>query len=213
MVKNKTGGNKAKKQGRKHASVPQNRNTRFAKEDGEMYAVITKIFGGPNCEAMCNDGKTRMCVIRNKFRGRDKKDNTISNNTWVLVGLRDWEVVANGKLEKCDLLEVYRNNEKEKIINTLNKNELIMPTKIYSNEINKLVQKKLINACANITGGGLINNLIRVIPNNFSAEINLNKIKITKIFKWLKKNNIHDNEMLQTFNCGVGFCIIANKKN
>ena len=94
-----------------------------------------------------------------------------------------------------------------------NKNELIMPTKIYSNEINKLVQKKLINACANITGGGLINNLIRVIPNNFSAEINLNKIKITKIFKWLKKNNIHDNEMLQTFNCGVGFCIIANKKN
>ena len=90
-----------------------------------MYAVITKIFGGPNCEAICNDGKTRMCVIRNKFRGRDKKDNTISNNTWVLVGLRDWEVVANGKLEKCDLLEVYRNNEKEKIINTLNKNELI----------------------------------------------------------------------------------------
>ena len=125
MVKNKTGGNKAKKQGRKHASVPQNRNTRFAKEDGEMYAVITKIFGGPNCEAICNDGKTRMCVIRNKFRGRDKKDNTILNNTWVLVGLRDWEVVGNGKLEKCDLLEVYRNNEKEKIINTLNKNELI----------------------------------------------------------------------------------------
>ena len=52
MVKNKTGGNKAKKQGRKHISVPQNRNTRFAKEDGEMYAVITKIYGGPNCEAI-----------------------------------------------------------------------------------------------------------------------------------------------------------------
>ena len=119
MVKNKTGGNKAKKQGRKHASVPQNRNTRFAKEDGEMYAVITKIFGGPNCEAICNDGKTRMCVIRNKFRGRDKKDNTISNNTWVLVGLRDWEVVANGKLEKCDLLEVYNPSEMDRLKDTV----------------------------------------------------------------------------------------------
>ena len=139
MVKNKTGGNKAKKQGRKHISVPQNRNTRFAKEDGEMYAVITKIHGGPNCEAICNDGITRMCVIRNKFRGRDKKDNTITSNCWVLIGIRDWEVVAKGKLEKCDLLEVYNNTEKEKIINTLNKNELINIINIgeENSEINK----------------------------------------------------------------------------
>ena len=37
--------------------------------------------------------------------------------------------------------------------------------------------------------------------------------KVTKIFKWLKSNNISDNEMLRTFNCGVGFCIIIDKKN
>ena len=41
----------------------------------------------------------------------------------------------------------------------------------------------------------------------------LDKIKTKKIFKWLKKNNIEDNEMLKTFNCGVGFCIIINPKN
>ena len=41
----------------------------------------------------------------------------------------------------------------------------------------------------------------------------MNKIKTKKIFKWLKKNNIEDNEMLQTFNCGVGFCLIINPKN
>ncbi len=140
MVKNKTGGNKAKKQGRKHINVPLNRVTRFAKEQGEMYAVITKIFGGPNCEAKCNDGKTRMCIIRNKFRGRDKKDNTININGWVLIGVRDWEVVSNNKLEKCDLLEVYNLADKEKIINTLSRNELINIINIgeENSEINKI---------------------------------------------------------------------------
>ena len=93
------------------------------------------------------------------------------------------------------------------------KNDLIKPTKIYVKEINKLNKKKLINGCANITGGGLVNNLIRVVPNNLCLNINLSKIKTSKIFKWVKKNNIKDSEMLNTFNCGVGFCLIANKKN
>ena len=93
------------------------------------------------------------------------------------------------------------------------KNELIKPTKIYVNEINRLNKKKLINGCANITGGGLINNLIRIMPQNLCLNINLSKIKILEIFKWLKKNNIQDSEMLNTFNCGVGFCLIANKNN
>ena len=45
------------------------------------------------------------------------------------------------------------------------------------------------------------------------ADIDLDKIKTKKIFKWLKKNNIDDKEMLKTFNCGIGFCIIINPKN
>jgi phosphoribosylaminoimidazole (AIR) synthetase len=80
-------------------------------------------------------------------------------------------------------------------------------------EINNLNKNKLINGCANITGGGLLNNLIRVIPDKLCLNIDLNKIKTTKIFKWIKKNNIKDSEMLATFNCGIGFCLIANKKN
>ena len=93
------------------------------------------------------------------------------------------------------------------------KKELIKPTKIYVMELNKINKKKLINGCANITGGGLLNNLTRVIPNNLSLNINLSKIKIKPIFKWLKKHNIRDKEMLSTFNCGVGFCLITNKRN
>ena len=93
------------------------------------------------------------------------------------------------------------------------KDELIRPTKIYVKEINILNKKKLINGCANITGGGLLNNLTRVMPNDLCLNIDLSKIKTTSIFKWLKKKNIEDSEMLKTFNCGVGFCLIADKKN
>ena len=93
------------------------------------------------------------------------------------------------------------------------KEELTRPTKIYVNELNKINNKKLINGCANITGGGLLDNLIRVIPKTLSININLSKIKTRPIFKWLKKNNIKDSEMIKTFNCGVGFCLIVNKNN
>ncbi len=93
------------------------------------------------------------------------------------------------------------------------KKELLKPTKIYVKEILSLINKKLINGCANITGGGLPDNIKRVIPNNLCAEIDLEKIQPLKIFKWLKKNDVNDFEMLQTFNCGVGFCLIINPKN
>jgi len=93
------------------------------------------------------------------------------------------------------------------------KSELLKPTKIYVNEILNLINKDLIHTCANITGGGLSDNIKRVIPENLVAEINLNQIKTLKIFKWLKKNKISDEEMLKTFNCGVGFCLIVSPKN
>ncbi len=104
---------------------------------------------------------------------------------------------------------VLKNN---KLPNNLKK-EILKPTKIYSNEILKLTKRNLIKAAAHITGGGLIENLLRSIPKNLTLNIDLSKIKIIKIFKWLKKNNISDQEMLRTFNCGVGFCVIAPKKN
>ena len=57
-----------------------------------------------------------------------------------------------------------------------------------------------------------MDNIKRVIPNGLSAEINLNQINTSNIFKWIKKNNINDKEMLKTFNCGVGFCLIIDPK-
>jgi len=102
--------------------------------------------------------------------------------------------------------------KKKKITKELKK-ELLKPTKIYSKEILKLTKKNLINSAAHITGGGIVENIMRSIPNNLNLNLDLSKIKILNIFKWLKKNNISDKEMINTFNCGVGFCVIVSKKN
>ncbi len=93
------------------------------------------------------------------------------------------------------------------------KDELLKPTKIYTREVLKLANKNLINAAAHITGGGLAENLMRSIPEDLSLNLDLSGIRIPKIFKWLKSKNISDQEMLRTFNCGVGFCLIVKKKN
>jgi len=106
--------------------------------------------------------------------------------------------------------------KKEKINlknNQFLKKELLRPTKIYVEEVLNLINNNLINGCANITGGGLADNIKRVIPGGMVADIDLNKVKTKKIFKWLKQKNIDDSEMLKTFNCGVGFCLIVNPKN
>ena len=97
--------------------------------------------------------------------------------------------------------------------NNFLKKELLKPTKIYVKEILKLLDKDLIHGCAHITGGGLPGNLVRIIPQNLCANIYLDKIKIKPIFKWIKSKGVSDFEMLKTFNCGVGFCLIVKKKN
>ena len=102
--------------------------------------------------------------------------------------------------------------KKNKLPNNIKK-EILSPTKIYSDEIMKLTNKNLINAAAHITGGGLIENLLRSVPTNLTLNIDLSKIKVTRIFKWLKRKNISEKEMIRTFNCGIGFCIIVSKKN
>ena len=147
------------------------------------------------------------------------------------VGLVDEKKILNKKnIKKNDLIlavpssGVHSNGyslvryvlKKEKINlknNQFLKKELLRPTKIYVNEVLNLINKNLINGCANITGGGLADNIKRVIPNGMVADIDLNKIKTKKIFKWLKQKNIDDSEMLKTFNCGVGFCLIISPNN
>ncbi len=102
--------------------------------------------------------------------------------------------------------------KKNKIPKNLKK-EILKPTKIYTKEILELSKRGFIKAAAHITGGGLVENLLRSVPNNLSINIDMSKVRVLKIFKWLKSKNITDDEMIQTFNCGIGFCIIVSKKN
>lgn len=114
MVKNSIGGNKAKRQGRKFVGTVSSK-LRVSMEDGEIYAVVTKLLGNAMIDVLCIDGVQRICIIRNKFRGRGKRDNCVAIGTWLLIGKRDWEIVDANKKEKCDLLEVYTLNDVEQL--------------------------------------------------------------------------------------------------
>tara|TARA_B110000285_G_scaffold206527_1_gene245166 strand:+ start:292 stop:1320 length:1029 start_codon:yes stop_codon:yes gene_type:complete len=102
---------------------------------------------------------------------------------------------------------------KDTVITKKLKIELLRPTKIYTKEILNLTKNNLINCAAHITGGGLVNNIARSIPDDLCLNVDLSKIKTKNIFKWIKSKNISDREMLKTFNCGVGFCLIVKKQN
>ena len=146
------------------------------------------------------------------------------------VGLVEKKKILNKKIRNNDLILAVPSNGihsngyslvryllKKKKINLKTskflKDELIRPTKIYVKELSLINEKNLINGCANITGGGLMDNIQRIIPKNLCAEIDLNKIKTLKIFTWLYKMGVSEKEMLKTFNCGVGFCLVTNPRN
>ncbi len=128
----------------------------------------------------------------------------------LILGIPSSGIHSNGYSLVRNVLKKKKINIKK---NIFLKKELIKPTKIYVKEVLSLIEKNLLNGCANITGGGLADNIKRVIPNGLCANIDLDKIKTLKIFNWLKQRNISDKEMLKTFNCGVGFCLIINSKD
>ena len=144
-------------------------------------------------------------VSKNKILNKNK----IKKNNLILA------IPSSGLHSNGFSLVRYLINKKKINIkkNKFLKSELLKPTKIYVDEVLKLIDENLINGCANITGGGLSDNIKRIIPNKLVANIDLNQIKTLSIFKWLKRNGISEKEMLKTFNCGVGFCIIINPRD
>lgn len=138
MVKNTKGGSGHKSQARKYETSSKivNQKTRFAEDEYEYYAQVVANLGNGMCHVMCKDGKKRLCIIRGKFRGRGKRDNIISNGKWVLVGGRDFESSKSGdgkNLEKCDLLEVYSDLDKERLKNLGGFNDFISRDHTFSN--------------------------------------------------------------------------------
>lgn len=129
MVKNSTGGNKSRQQGRKFKAVGEMTNTavRRVREDGEMYGAVTRMFGGKFCQVIGTDGVLRRCAIRKKFSQR-RSQNNLTAGVWVLLGLYDWSnkdkdsnnvtkttAAAPVSVCSCDLLEIYNPGEKERL--------------------------------------------------------------------------------------------------
>lgn len=86
--------------------------------------------------------------------------------------------------------------------------QLLEPTKIYVKSVLAVTEKHQINAAAHITGGGLTENIPRVLPEGTAARIDLSSWKLPPLFDWLQNNGqIQAEEMLRTFNCGVGMVI------
>jgi len=112
MGKNVTGGKHAKR-----AGYVGPRKLRLLESEEERYGIVIKMLGNSQCHVKCADDITRLCIIRNKFTGKNKGNNFLKPGSWVLVGTRDWET-KNDRMEKCDLMEVYAESDKSKLMDT-----------------------------------------------------------------------------------------------
>jgi translation initiation factor IF-1 len=99
------GGKKAKGLARKltSGSGSYSEHIRLSTCDLEQYAVVLKLLGNGMCHVITTEGKTMLAHIRNKFRGRSKRNNEIKVMGIVLVGMREWE----NPYKNCDVMEVY----------------------------------------------------------------------------------------------------------
>jgi phosphoribosylformylglycinamidine cyclo-ligase len=92
--------------------------------------------------------------------------------------------------------------------------ELLEPTALYVKQILPLLKAKRIKGLAHITGGGIVENVPRVLPQGLTGVVDLDKWILPNIFDWLAhEGNLSENEMLSTFNCGIGIVLVVSAEN
>ena len=132
----------------------------------------------------------------------------------VLIGIHSSGPHSNGYSLIRKILEINEIDLSESFDGSTLGEKLLCPTRIYVDLIKELKDELQINAIAHITGGGLIENLPRVIPNHLKANIELANWKQPAIFSWLQdKGNINSFEMYKTFNCGIGMVISVGQND
>lgn len=91
---------------------------------------------------------------------------------------------------------------------------LLAPTRIYVKPLLALMNSMEVKGMAHITGGGLLDNIPRVLPENLTATLQKDSWTIPPLFTWLQQHgNVADDEMYRVFNCGIGMVVIVSKEN
>ena len=94
------------------------------------------------------------------------------------------------------------------------KDVVMAPTKIYVKSLLKLIDALPVKGMAHITGGGITENIPRVLPAGLTAEISAKSWELPALFKWLQaEGNITHSEMYKTFNCGIGMAVVVPKEH
>ncbi|KAL9030123.1 MAG: hypothetical protein Q9180_006942 [Flavoplaca navasiana] len=87
---------------------------------------------------------------------------------------------------------------------------LLIPTKIYVRALLPLFEKNLVKGAAHITGGGLVENIPRILPTRLKAEVEAKSWSVPEVFRWLKKEgNVEKEEMARVFNMGIGMVLVV----
>ncbi|MFI2812727.1 MULTISPECIES: phosphoribosylformylglycinamidine cyclo-ligase [Microbulbifer] len=131
-----------------------------------------------------------------------------------LIGLASSGPHSNGYSLVRKVLEVSGADLQQDMGGVTLAEALMAPTRIYVKNLLELIAKSQVNALSHITGGGLLENLPRVLPEGTCAHIDTNSWEMPPVFEWLRKNgNIDRREMYRTFNCGVGMvvCVPADR--
>ena len=93
-------------------------------------------------------------------------------------------------------------------------NAIMEPTKQYYSELKPFINQNIIKGIAHITGGGLISNVPRILPDHLGAKIEYEHLPKPKIFHWFKNiAELSDDDMFKTFNCGIGLVLVIDEKN
>ncbi len=128
----------------------------------------------------------------------------------VIIGLASDGVHSNGFSLVRKIIEVSKSSLNTSFMNSTLGDCLLTPTRIYVTPILKALEKLNIKAMAHITGGGLLENIPRVLPQGVNAKINNDSWTWPAIFTWLQQQgNVERQEMLRTFNCGIGYVVIV----
>lgn len=126
----------------------------------------------------------------------------------LLIGIESSGPHSNGYSLIRAIIERSKSNLETLLEGTTVGARLLEPTRIYVNTILKLINNVNLKALAHITGGGITENLQRVLPENVNAAITLSSWEKPTIFNWLQEEgNVGSEEMLRTFNCGIGMII------